>query len=333
MRETLMGLRERLGPPPGLTAESLLQLRAAFLGDPGLVHDARAALEAESERAYIVRSGDLVGVVRSWAASDEFLDRWPSNEMFERIQGADAWAAVDLGPRPLVHLHVPKTAGTSLNAVLTGHFDPLEVFVQRPLRSFLSIPLARIMSLRLITGHFGMLPADLVRHRDPIVFSMVRDPYDYYPSLWRFLRKVDALDPAIPLAEWLSGRQAMPDRQAHALVFDPRNAPGFAPSGEGRTKIVGDLPLRDQAEGIIDGLTLVAPSDDVAELYREICVVAGLEASAEAFPRLNTTEPEPLDDRERELIEQKAPVDRWLYDEVVRRWARRTTSPVDRRPG
>ena len=115
----------------------------------------------------------------------------------------------------------------------------------------------------------------------------------------------------------------MPDRQAHALVFDPRDAPGFAPSGEGRTKIVGDLPLKDQAESALDALTLVAPSDDVAELYREICEVAGLEASSEPFPRLNTTEAEPLNDHERELIAQKAPVDRWLYEEVVRRWTER----------
>ena len=151
---------------------------------------------------------------------------------------------------------------------------------------------------------------------------MVRDPFDYYPSLWRFLRKVEAIDPSIELRDWLDTR-AMTDRQSHAIAYDPRDAPGFIPSGEGRTRMVGDTPLRDQAEAVLDQLTLVAPSDDVAGMYAEICAVAGLEPTTDAFPRLNTTDAEPLGDDEHEIIERKSTVDRWLFAEVERRWADR----------
>ena len=314
--------RSRAQAPPELRPEAFLRMRAALLGRDAAAEDESTLAVVQDELRYIASSGDLVGVVRAWIGSDEFLHRWGTNTTFERVQGREAWSAVDHGPRPLVHLHVPKTAGTSLNAVLQAHFDPLEIFVQRPLQEFLAIPLARILSLRLVTGHFGLLPADLLRHRDPIVFSMVRDPFDYYPSLWRFLRKVEALDPAIELREWLETR-AMTDRQAHAIAFDPRDAPGFVPSGEGRTRIVGELSLREQAEVALDQLTVVAPSDAVADLYVEICARAGLEPMSGAFPRLNTTEAEPLTDDEREMIERRSTVDRWLFAEIERRWAER----------
>ena len=173
IRPALGRIKRRLEPTPPpstapeLTLDNLVRMRAAIIGRPPEADDEQTLGVARDELAYVASTDDLAGVVRSWIASDEFVYRWSGNTTFERVQGGEAWSAVDLGPRPLVHLHVPKTAGTSLNAVLQGHFDPLEVFVQRPLREFLAIPIARIMSLRLITGHFGVLPADLVRHRRP----------------------------------------------------------------------------------------------------------------------------------------------------------------------
>jgi hypothetical protein len=322
-----------------LTLDSHVRLRAAVLGRSGEEISDETIETARAELGYVARSQDLVGLVRSWIDSDEFVYRWPQNPTFERVQGTHRWSGVDAEPPPLIHLHVPKTAGTSLNARLLEHFDPVDVCVQQPLRSFLSLPLARLMSLRLITGHYGRLAVDLVRHRDPIVFSMVRDPFEYYPSLWRYLRKVEGLDPELSLHDWLAKR-AVTDRQCKALAFDPRDAPGFSATDEGLIRIVDDAPLDDQVQAVLDSLTLVAPSEHVAELYAGICEVAGLERLGEtvdAFPRLNTTEVQPIGELERELIATKSPLDRWLYEEVVRRWAARSrgsspATPTDR-PG
>jgi hypothetical protein len=99
------------------------------------------------------------------------------------------------------------TAGTSLNAALRVHVDPSASFVQRSPRE----------SLRLITRRFERLPVDLFRHRDPIVFSMVRDPDDYDPSLWRYLREMELLGPSFSFRDWLVSPISLPNRQAHAI--------------------------------------------------------------------------------------------------------------------
>jgi hypothetical protein len=308
-------------PSGTITRDALLRLRSCILGREAEPLD--DMLDAVgTELAYIDRSADLVGVVRSWIDSDEFAYRWPANEAFERVRGDRAWAALDPDVRPLVHVHVPKTGGTSLNTVLLGHFDPVEVFVQGPLRDFLSIPLARLLSLRLITGHFGLLPVDLLRHRRPLAFSLVRDPYEFYPSLWRYMRKVGDIDPGLSLLDWLRLPDTIPDNQSHALAFEPTADIGFSATGEGTRLFHGAAPSLERLSTALERLDLVAPSTDVAGLYDEICATAGLEPRAVgAFPRLNTTEPEPLSDDERELVDAKSPTDQWLYAEICRSWA------------
>ncbi len=94
----------------------------------------------------------------------EFLGWSPSEE------------AIDGSTRPLIHIHFPKTAGTTLNRVIASHLPPLGSFWQRSLAELPALPLARLKSFRFIAGHYGFTAADLLAFRNPIVFSMAHEP-------------------------------------------------------------------------------------------------------------------------------------------------------------
>ena len=68
-------------------------------------------------------------------------------------------------------------------------------------------------------------------------------------------------------------------------------------------------------------LDLAAPSERVADLYRRIVRECELpDAPVAEFPRLNTTDPEPISDEARELIDAITPLDRRFHELCIERW-------------
>ena len=63
----------------------------------------------------------------------------------------------------------------------------------------------------------------------------------------------------------------MPDNQSHALAFQPIADIGFSSTDEGRTLFHGAAPSLDRLSAALERLDLVAPTEDVAGLYAEIC--------------------------------------------------------------
>ena len=318
-----------------LDAAQLTRLRHAVLGRGPHEHGDAAAETAQSE-AELRHAGAspnaLVEVVLSWTASEEFGYRWPLNPMFRAVQGVDRLDRADPAARPIAHVHIPKTAGTSLNAAISSHFGPNEAIHSRPFDQLLTMPLARLMSVRFLAGHHGFTGADLLRHRNPLVVSMARDPEDMYPSLWRYHTRLGLLPDGMSLERWLRER-AKPNLQSRQFLLhvldgnrgDPRDAdPVDARRSEGM--------IADFLPHALERIHLLAPTEHAAELYLEIHRTVDLPGPPIEFPRLNTTEPAPISDEARALIRERSRVDRVFYESAVRRWSARCAPSSDAAP-
>jgi hypothetical protein len=140
-------------------------------------------------------------------------------------------AQAQRGPNGLIaFLHIPKTAGTTLNSILSGEYAPHEyheimmrgmnwilprpAIIRRPLISFSKIRRLRTAvrnqpGLRLVRGHFDL---SIARHlpADTRFFTLLRDPVEraishYYHYRRRLVDRVHPLAMRSTLTEWVSG--------------------------------------------------------------------------------------------------------------------------------
>lgn len=313
-----------------LDAEQFTRLRHAVLGRPAEEHgdpDAEAAQSA-AELAHAAASPNgLTEVLTSWIDAPEFVYRWPRNPMFRGLQAVEHLDTAEYIDRPIVHVHVPKTAGTSMNEALGSHFGPNESLYGRPTRELLAMPLARLMGLRFLAGHHGFSGADLLRHRDPLVVSMARDPFDLYPSMWRYYRKLGILAPDLSLEQWLRER-AKPNLQSRMFLLNifegNREEPRAIDTIDQRRS---EAMIADYLPIALERIHLLAPTECAGELYLEVHRTMQLPGEPVPFPRLNTTEPAPISDEARSLIDDKCRVDQRYYAAAVARWSAHAATP------
>ena len=250
---------------------------------------------------------------------------WSRNTTFSRAQGFDAMRDPQNAERLLVHVHIPKTAGTSLNKALESHFPVGDSFAQRTPGELLAMPIARLASARFISGHFGFSMVDMLRFRDPFVVTMSRDPLEQVPSAWRFLRREGRIPQDLSLERWIVDEEFGPGPNSQTRAFVRL----FQTTGFTESPIRGWLFHRNETteelaaalEQRMGEVHLAAPSERVADLYRRIVRDLDLPgAPVTDFPRLNTTERSPISDEARELIESTTPLDRRFHELCTARW-------------
>ncbi len=91
------------------------------------------------------------------------------------------------------YLHIPKTAGTSLNAVLESYFDLDTIFQGKSWQSLILHKPKNFSKIHFFSGHFGYGLHRILKKK-PVFFTMLRDPIqrtisDYYhirrdPTFW-----------------------------------------------------------------------------------------------------------------------------------------------------
>ncbi len=237
----------------------------------------------------------------------------------------------------LFFLHVPKTAGISLTAILDAHFAPgavLEVQdwrdAERLIGQMSVVELARV---RCVRGHHWFGPGDRAIHDrlaiDPLVLTVLRDPVARTVSAYQHVMRWDEHW----LREWLglAEGETMPmhDFVEHPLVqgeianlqtrLIAGRIPGNPPqldmdSGDGVPLEEGELLAAAKAR--LDSFVWVGLTERMEESVRLLTTMMGWEA-VEELPTLNVN-PVPsaqleVPEETRAAILQRTALDSELY--------------------
>lgn len=96
--------------------------------------------------------------------------------------------------RALIFLHIPKTAGTTLNRIIEWQYNPVSIFTMDPYRiratpeRLRKLPEARRRRLRMIRGHFYYGIHDCLPQGATYV-TMLREPVARFLSAYYFLQR------------------------------------------------------------------------------------------------------------------------------------------------
>ena len=239
--------------------------------------------------AHLDEGGSVTEIVRQMLASPECELQFFRNPSFRRL----------VAPEPLPGdverlyvWHIPKTAGTSLRAMLKPHFDPLGFCDGLTLSELNRLSPTRLHSFRVVIGHFGPVLPPMLADVPMITATMVREPLSIIPSIYRQWHDhgptgypVTELTRSLTFDDWCRRdevRFLWSDPQARALAL-PRIAPAWpgpseSPEGAGPAPdSVAIDDLRSVAVSTLDGIDIVGSTEDVTAVYRTCLDRLGLE--------------------------------------------------------
>ncbi|MDQ3414296.1 MAG: sulfotransferase family protein [Verrucomicrobiota bacterium] len=96
--------------------------------------------------------------------------------------------------RALIFLHIPKTAGTTLNRIIEWQYNPLSIFTMDPYRiratpeRLKQLPEARRRRLRMVRGHFYYGVHEYLPQGATYI-TMLREPVARFLSAYYFLQR------------------------------------------------------------------------------------------------------------------------------------------------
>jgi len=87
----------------------------------------------------------------------------------------------------LYYMHIPKTAGTSLIAILESNFDLDAIYPEKLWHKLLKKIPRDFTKYKLVRGHFGY-NVNQVLHKKPVYMTMLRDPVERTISQYEQIR-------------------------------------------------------------------------------------------------------------------------------------------------
>lgn len=201
-------------------------------------------------------------------------------------------APVEAPPRPIVFLHVPKTAGQTIHHALTravggqAHVSPIRTHTEAaPQDQFPP-------GYRLYSGHLDWIALDRVTPA-PFVFTVLRDPRERIASFYFFLEKeAKALAPQDLAAAHNTGKRRLLETSADDYFFGGDRAwqtfvrdhydnfycTYFATRRMRGYRMIERLPraeLLGTASAALSGLNGVYDVDDLGRLEADVAALLG----------------------------------------------------------
>lgn len=95
--------------------------------------------------------------------------------------------------RPIIFVHVPKTAGSTIHAVLSDKYENCftidGVDPEKSLRAFEKLSAQEKESVQVIKGHLSLRIVE--QFNNPFLFTYLRDPFDQFLSAFYYIKRAD----------------------------------------------------------------------------------------------------------------------------------------------
>jgi hypothetical protein len=268
-----------------LSRDEFVDLRALLLSRHSADFD--PAVESDYLRLTVSHTASLIELVENWTGSVEWVRNSPSIASGARFRAlGDRYRSIRLRMTvPLVHVHLPKTAGTSINTHLAEHLDPERLHTQRPIRDILGMSVLQLMEAPFIACHGASLLRDVLPG-ERLYFTVLRDPgaqiWSHYNETRRAGLTIEefedwCLDPnnQNPQSRWLTMDWSCL-RPSHAELHDVRR--------------LGEDALLAEATDALEKLDLIGSTENLADLLGVIAERTGLpELATGALKRQNAT--------------------------------------------
>ena len=237
----------------------------------------------------------------------------------------------------LYFLHIPKTAGRSVAAMLSEHFPLGEIFPCDTLPQILARPPSELERWRLYCGHFGKYLTTVLGRR-PVLTTFVRDPIARSISHYRDMK----LREDVWLYEWVNNHSfdefvldevasvELVNLQTRYLALDDIEEDYFGYSRDRLTdprllhRKYADTFLLDRALETLENAAFVGVQERFDESLQLLAATFGWRMPAHA-PRLNVAR-EPFDmsgisPAAMERLEEITSLDRELYRVATERFS------------
>jgi len=259
-----------------LTFDEFDDLRITLLGrqvagdDPAVGDEYQRLLDGE------VR---LVDLVEHWTGSVEALRNQPHR--------ADRAGMT----RQLVHVHIPKTAGTSINVHLAHHLDPERLFSQRPIREILSYSVIQLLDAPFIACHGASLLLDVLPE-DRAFFTVLREPAEQLWSHFNETRRAGLTD--ADFEEWCADENNW-NPQSRWLTMDWTCLRPHQPELHDARRLPPDR-LLSEAQATLARLECVGFTHRLEGLLERLAQTAGVAGLVDgSLPSLNVTDRDRVD--------------------------------------
>jgi len=232
------------------------------------------------------------------------LQIWNRNDLFDAFQEIESLIEAPQ-ERTLINVHIPKTAGISLAETLKDQLcnptnPAVQVLCSESMDHLFQLPLAQLLQLCFISGHFGMTMANLLSPRNPCIFTAVRKPISMYALLWRHHASIGLI--SLGFDEWF-GDPGTPDNiQAIYLAYDflrhgwrvpawPVDVvPDWIPRFDA-TLHAAHIDLDQEAKSALTRMDLAAPLVEIDVLNMRLRTIDGIDQTHQYRYRASTPQP------------------------------------------